>query len=201
MVVNTYNPSSFLFRPIANKSFINASTNAISLIDSMFSFKLSPVGANAAKAPMPSGTQGTLDERYYIAGNTGNSIYFFKGGEDGLLFNHIALREHFTDSQLAEGVTFEYRIEEIIPEDADTLDNGIMRLTSSNYISYYDAFVHFIQLDVKLDENDSLTFINNPNPTLRDFYVKPGGDTVFVERGTEFSLLHHNDGIPVFRNR
>ena len=200
MVVNTYNPSSFLFRPIANKSFIYASTNAISLSDSMFSFKLSPVGANASNAPMPSGTQGTLDERYYIAGNTGNSIYFFKGGEDGLLFDHIALREHFTDSQLAEGVTFEYRMEEIIPEDADTLDNGIMRLTSSNYISYYDAFVHFIQLDVKLDENDSLTFINNPNPTLRDFYVKPGGDTVFVERGTEFSLLHHNDGIAVFRN-
>lgn len=200
MVVNVYNPSSFLFRPIANKSFINASTNAISLIDSMFSFKLSPVGANAAKAPMPSGTQGTLDERYYIAGNTGNSVYFFKGEEDGLLFDHIDLRAHFTDSQLAEGVTFEYRIEEIVPDNADTLDNGIMRLTSNDYISYYDALVHFFQLDVKLDENDSLTFINNPNPSLREFYVKPGGDTVFVERGTEFSLLHHNDGIPVFRN-
>lgn len=201
-VVNTYNPNTILFQPIARK-FLYSTDNEV-LHDNEFTFKLSPVGKNAAIAPMPSNTLGTGAGRYRYARNTGNDVEFFRSAEDGLLFDHAALRNHFTDSVLLEGVSFEYRMEEVIPAGAVNLDNGLYKMAGDGKATYYDGIVHFRQFNVRLTgigEDDTLHLTFDEDPIHSEFYLKANGDTVFLDRQGYLASIHHQNNVPLFLNR
>ncbi len=201
-VVNTYNPNTILFKPIARK-FLYSTDNEV-LHDNEFTFKLSPVGKNAAIAPMPSNTLGTGAGRYRYARNTGNDVEFFRSAEDGLLFDHAALRNHFTDSVLLEGVSFEYRMEEVIPAGAVNLDNGLYKMAGDGKATYYDGIVHFRQFNVRLTgigEDDTLHLTFDEDPIHSEFYLKANGDTVFLDRQGYLASIHHQNNVPLFLNR
>ena len=214
VIVNTYNESSFLYRAKAQKGLAQAGTRA--LRDGQFQFTLRPVGDNAAKAPVPMNTTGSGAGRVLTVSNTGNAVRFFENDADGIRFDYDELRNAgFSHEQLVEGISFEYQMQEVVPDNAVNHNDGTMSLHENGVTTYYDAVVHFRQFNLRDsvytdDHGDSHNFLlltPANDPAHREYFRKDDGDTVFLGRNEYASLLRHGDDpdnngsvVPIFRN-
>ena len=198
---NRYDESSVLYHPRAEKSLLHLGVPALQNGD--FEFRLRPVGDNAAIAPMPANTTGSGADRVLTVHNIGNSVRFFEDDSDGLLFSHTGLREHFTDDELIDGVTFSYQMSEVVPAGAVNHDDGTLSLKAGGVETVYDALVHFRQFNIRLDTvggNFQLLQTYSDDPVHHEYFLKADGDTVFVGRHDAQGEPRHGNGMPIFRN-
>ncbi|MBQ6156303.1 MAG: Cna B-type domain-containing protein [Bacteroidales bacterium] len=210
-ITNTFNSAKTIYHLVADKQLtVHGGTP---LQSGEFHFKLRPVGALAAIAPMPSNTTGYGLNRTLTVSNEGNAIRFYDESipDDGLVFDHESLLlAGITDAQLAVGVEFEYELSEVIPDDAVnnddctwsrtvTISGGLMEDET------YDALVHLRKIIVKLTEdaahNSLLVVSGTSDDHHGEYYVKSTGDTVFILTGSEMHAQRHGTGgVPVFQN-
>lgn len=200
--INQYDEQSSLYHPSANKSLAFMGNH--SLKNREFQFEMRPAGQHAAFAPMPEHTVGTGINRVLTVYNTGNEVRFFENNDDGLHFTYLYLQEHFTNEELYAGVNFSYEMREVIPDDAVNHNDGTMSKKVGDVETFYDAVVHYRQLNVRIEDapGEVIQLVVTPvtNTVLKEFYIKSNGDTTWLQRGTEASEIRHSGNSPIFRN-
>ena len=213
MITNRYRDSVTVYHLVAEKQLTVVGLDE-SLQTGDYRFVLRPVGANADRAPMPQGAQGTGVNRTDTVFNEGSTVHFFNDAlvDDGLRFDYNELiAADFTDEQLFEGIEFEYEIHEVIPDGA-TFNNdgsGTWTLTTVNsqgvmVDEIYDGIVHFRDIHVRMEEINSkvvLHVFSSGDDHLHDYYLSDTGDTLFLDHNSPLYIHRHGTGgVPIFRN-
>lgn len=129
---NEYSADNTAWTPVGTKHYEDLSGNN-PMMARMFQFRIQPIGANAATAPMPkNGTVGTGADRYYDANNIATEIAYPQ-----IVFEH--------DMASTAGTTYQYKLSEV--------DAGKPGIT-------YDSTTYTVTVVAKLDSTTAAVQLN-----------------------------------------
>lgn len=199
-VHNSYDPNSVTYQMEAEKSYRDYADATAQLGVGQFSFKMWPVGDNAATAPMPQtafdpttgvGLQGVGANRVYIARNV-DEVVFFEGAHDGLTFTGGSIPTG------EESATYTYRIAEIIPDGATYLSDGYWYDASSGV--FYDGAVHARSIKVS-KVNEVLTIEHGEETGIDDYFLDPLPGTAYRDVSSQTPTVTSGERLGAFASR
>ena len=130
--VNDYDAQSTAWTPVGTKHYEDLS-GSNPMTARMFQFRIRPIGANAADAPMPTGSSGTGVDRYYDSNNIGTEIAYPQ-----IVFEH----RHATTG----GTTYTYEFSEVnTNKPGVTYDDSTYTVT---VVAKLDSTTNAVQLEV-----------------------------------------------------
>ncbi len=138
--VNDYDAESTAWTPVGTKHYEDT-TGQNPMTARMFQFRIRPIGANAANAPMPAGTEGTGANRYYEkVNNIGTEIAYPQ-----IIFEHI----HATTA----GTVYTYEFSEVnTNKPGVTYDGSTYTVT---VIAKIDSTTDAVQLEVSYEKDNA----------------------------------------------